>query len=56
IWAFLMFSSSNECACASGAISSSICEEGKGVTCDDPEALGDPKVLDGSAGGGGGGG
>nr|GEU82682.1 hypothetical protein [Tanacetum cinerariifolium] len=66
--AFLMSSSSDECTCASGAISSSICRSlrvketdnlnggrgGGGSTCDDPEAPGDPKVPDGLTGGGGG--
>nr|GEV23753.1 hypothetical protein [Tanacetum cinerariifolium] len=71
IWAFPMSSSSDDYACASGAISSFICrsimeikidglmdggEGGGGGTCDDPEALGDPEAQDRPASRGGGGG
>nr|GFA45745.1 hypothetical protein [Tanacetum cinerariifolium] len=69
IWAFPMSSSSNECACASGAISSSIYRSagvnetdgqsgggGGGDTYEDPVAPGDPEALERPAGDRGGGG
>nr|GFC63532.1 hypothetical protein [Tanacetum cinerariifolium] len=71
IWAFPMSLSLDKCTCASEAISSSIWRSlgvdetdvlsligrgGGGGTCDDPKALGDPKVPYGPTGGEGGGG
>nr|GEV09640.1 retrovirus-related Pol polyprotein from transposon TNT 1-94 [Tanacetum cinerariifolium] len=66
IWALLMSSSSDDCACSSGAISSSIYRSagvneinglsggGDGGIWADLEALGAPEAPDGPAGGGGG--